>query len=126
MCRTRRAVRVLETSHPPTWYLPGTDGRPGSLEPAPGSSRCEWEGDAAFLTVVAGPARAERAAWAYRDAGPGRSWRCAARSPSTPRWWTAAPWPARSSAPQAGGFCGGWVTDDVVGPFTGVPGSAWW
>ena len=28
--------------------------------------------------------------------------------------------------PQAGGFYGGWITSDVVGPFKGEPGSWGW
>ncbi len=125
VCRTRRAWRVLETSHPPTWYLPRDDWRPGSLEAAPGSSFCEWKGVASYLTVVGGAQRAERAAWTYPEPTP----------PFAPLAGSVALYPQAVDActvdgervrPQDGGFYGGWVTDDVVGPFKGVPGSRNW
>ena len=125
VCRTSRAWRVLETSHPPTWYLPREDWLPGSLETAPGASLCEWKGLAGYLTVVGGGVRAERAAWTYPDPTPAFA---ALRD-------AVAVYPAAMDActvggervrPQAGGFYGGWVTSDVTGPFKGVPGSSWW
>lgn len=125
VCRTSRALRVLETSHPATWYLPEQDWLSGSLEPAAGTSVCEWKGLAGYLTVVGGGVRAERAAWTYPDPAPAYS---ALRG-------TVAVYPAAVDActvdgervrPQEGGFYGGWVTDDQVGPFKGVPGSSGW
>ena len=118
-------MRVLETSHPPTWYLPEADWLAGSLEPAAGSSLCEWKGDASYLTVVGGQVRAERAAWTYRAPVPAFA---VLRD-------AVAVYPAAMDRctvdgevvrPQDGGFYGGWVTDDVVGPFKGGPGSTWW
>lgn len=125
VCRTSRALRVLETSHPPAWYLPVADWLPGSLETAAGSSFCEWKGVASYLTVVGGGLRAEQAAWTYRDPVPAYA---ALRD-------TVAVYPAAVDAAfvdgeqvraQQGGFYGGWVTDDVVGPFKGEPGSTGW
>src|SRR5690349_25128554 len=62
---TTRAVRVLETSHPPAWYLPREDFVPGALEPAEGTSYCEWKGMAHYLDVVGGGGFAPAAAWTY-------------------------------------------------------------
>src|SRR5690349_21189791 len=62
---TRRAYRVLETSHPPVYYLPPDDVQPHLLRPAPGTSVCEWKGQAAYYDVVSGKRVAARAAWAY-------------------------------------------------------------
>jgi uncharacterized protein (DUF427 family) len=125
VCRTSRALRVLETSHPPVWYLPAADWAPGALQPAGGSSYCEWKGVAAYLDVVGGDRREQRAAWTYpepvpafavlRDAVavyPGRVDRCTVDGEVV--------------RPQEGGFYGGWVTDDVVGPFKGAPGTRFW
>jgi uncharacterized protein (DUF427 family) len=126
---TRRALRVLETSHPPTYYLPVDDVAAGALRPAAGSSWCEWKGAATYLDVVGGtpdaPVVAEGAAWtyprpaaAYADlAGhvslyPGRMDRCTVDGE-----------PVRA---QDGGFYGGWATSRVVGPFKGGPGSRGW
>ncbi len=125
VCRTRRALRLRETSHPPTWYLPAEDWLPGSLQPADGSSLCEWNGVASYLTVLGGAERADRAAWTYHEPTPAYA---ALRG-------TVALYPAAVDGcfvdrervrPQQGGFYGGWVTDDVVGPFKGGPGSRWW
>lgn len=121
---TRKAHKVLETSHPPTFYLPPEDVLPGALVPAEGRSVCEWKGTAVYWSVVAGGRVAERAAWSYPD--------------PTPEFAVIAGhvsfYPARlectvGSVPvsaQAGGFYGGWVTPEVVGPFKGEPGSWGW
>ena len=125
MCRTTRGTRVLETSHPPVWYLPREDWVPGSLEPAGGASFCEWKGVATYLDVVGGRTRAESAAWTYPDPVPAFA---VLRD-------AVAVYPGRMDAclvdgelvrPQEGGFYGGWVTDNVVGPFKGAPGTRGW
>ncbi len=130
VCRTRRAVRVLETSHPPTWYLPRDDWAPGALRPAPGSSYCEWKGAAAYLDVVArrpdGQEQvASRAAWTYPDPVPAFAVLrdAVAVYPAAVDRCTV---DGEQVRPQDGGFYGGWITDDVVGPFKGAPGSSGW
>src|ERR1700752_4871391 len=62
-----RALRVLETSHPPTYYVPLDDIVRAHLEPVAGGTYCEWKGDASYFDVVAGDRRAPRAAWTYRQ-----------------------------------------------------------
>jgi uncharacterized protein (DUF427 family) len=116
---------VLETSHPPTYYLPVADFQHGSLRPAAGRSFCEWKGVAAYFDVVAGSSVAARAAWGY------------------PRPTTAfrelldhvAVYPSAMDActvdgelviAQPGDFYGGWITSRVIGPFKGGPGSRSW
>ncbi|MBI1379070.1 MAG: DUF427 domain-containing protein [Frankiales bacterium] len=125
VCRSRRALQVLETSHPPTWYLPRDDWAPGALRPAPGSSVCEWKGTAAYLDVVAGDAVAPAAAWTYPDPLP--AFRALVGHVSL--------YPGRVDSvlvdgervrAQDGGFYGGWVTSSVVGPFKGGPGTWGW
>ena len=125
VCRTTRALRVLETSHPPGWYLPREDWLPGSLVAAAGTSFCEWKGVASYLDVVGSATRAPRAAWTYPEPVPAYA---VLRD-------AVAVYPAAVDActvdgqrvrPQAGGFYGGWITDDVVGPFKGAPGTLGW
>ena len=122
---TRRAVRLLETSHPPTWYLPRADFAAGALRDAPGSSFCEWKGRAVYLDVVVGGRVAPRVAWTYPDPSPPFAILrdCVALY--------AAPMDGcfvdgERVTPQPGGFYGGWITRDVAGPFKGVPGSTGW
>src|ERR671910_555369 len=64
---TTRALRVLETSHPPVYYFPPGDVRRDLLVPAPGSSFCEFKGGASYVTIVAGSRRSERAGWLYQN-----------------------------------------------------------
>jgi uncharacterized protein (DUF427 family) len=126
LCRTSRAVRVLETSHPPTWYLPVADWRPGALHRATGRSLCEWKGQAAYLDVVAPDGRvAAAAAWTYPEPYPAfeELRDHVALYPEAVDEVTVDGEPVR---PQPGSFYGGWVTDDVVGPFKGAPGSMGW
>lgn len=123
---TARAHRVLETSHPPVYYLPFDDVAPGALIPSGGrTTYCEWKGVASYYDVEAGGRRAERAAWTYRAPLPGYE---EIRD-------AIAFYPGRMDAcfvddervvAQPGDFYGGWITSDVVGPFKGEPGSSGW
>ncbi len=126
IARTGGALRVHETSHPPTWYLPREAFGPGVLREAAGSSWCEFKGSASYLDVVAPTGRvAERAAWTYLRPSPGFEaiaghvalYAAAMHSVTVD---------GVAVEPQPGGFYGGWVTPDVVGPFKGGPGSQGW
>ena len=125
IAETRRALRILETSHPPSYYFPPSDLRSDLLEPAPGRSICEFKGQAAYWSIRVGGRLSEAAAWSY-----------------------AAPWSPYGAlkdhlcfyagrvdacfidgepvVPQAGDFYGGWRSADVVGPFKGGPGTRGW
>ena len=125
IAQTRRAVRTLETSHPPSSYIPPDDIAPGVLIPAEGSSFCEWKGRARYFDVVAGAERRERAAWFYPDPTP----------PFAMLRDHVAFYAAAMNAcyvdgerivPQPGGFYGGWITSTVAGRFKGVAGSRYW
>ncbi|NNK47898.1 MAG: DUF427 domain-containing protein, partial [Gemmatimonadetes bacterium] len=65
VAETRRALRVLETSHPPVYYLPPADIDSSVVREATGSSYCEWKGLARYWDVVVGDFRVPRAAWSY-------------------------------------------------------------
>ena len=122
IARTTNALRVLETASPPTFYLPPDDIVVERLVPAAGRSTCEWKGEARYWALAARPEVA--VAWDYPRpfvefvelAGhlsfyPGRI-RCTVDGETV--------------RPQAGGFYGGWITDEIVGPYKGDPGTSGW
>ena len=118
---TRGAFRVLETSHPPTWYLPPDDVAEGVLSSSSARSTwCEWKGPATYWDVL----DLDAAAWSYEDPTPGfvdlRGY--LAFSPSR----LTCSVDGERARPQEGGFYAGWITDDVVGPFKGPPGTLGW
>ncbi len=122
---TTDAVRVLETSHPPVYYLPRTAFVPGSLEPAAGGSFCEFKGEAGYLTVVTGAVRADRAGWFYARPAAGFEAlrdRIAVYPAAMDRCLV----DGEVAPPQEGGFYGGWITSRVVGPFKGASGTSGW
>ena len=122
---TRDVVRVLETSHPPVYYLPIAAFAPGSLEPAAGRSFCEFKGAARYLSVRGGGTVAERAAWNYPTPSPGFEV-LADRVAVYAGPMDACIVDGEPVVPQPGGFYGGWITSRVVGPFKGSPGSRGW
>jgi uncharacterized protein (DUF427 family) len=122
---TARSWRVLETSHPPTYYLPREAFEAGVLRAAPGASMCEWKGQARYYDLVAGGAVATRAAWTYpRPAPPFAdiAGAVAVMASLVDRCTVN----GETVVAQPGGFYGGWITSAVVGPFKGVPGSMGW
>jgi uncharacterized protein (DUF427 family) len=125
VARTRASLRVLETSHPPTYYLPLDAFADGALVPAAGSSVCEWKGQAAYFDVVGGGRRAPRAAWTYPDPVPTYAV-LAGHVAVMPGLVDACFVDSEQVRAQDGGFYGGWITDRVVGPFKGGPGSRGW
>lgn len=125
IAETTRALRVLETSHPPAYYLPEEDFLPGSLRPTEGSSFCEFKGRAAYYDLVGGDAVADRAGWYYPSPSrgfehlvghvslyPGRMDRCTVDGETV--------------VAQDGDFYGGWITANIVGPFKGGAGTWGW
>ncbi|MBT0567782.1 DUF427 domain-containing protein [Williamsia sp. CHRR-6] len=122
---TTRGWRVLETSHPPTYYLPREAFVDGVLREAQGASYCEWKGVASYYDLVTPEKGAPRAAWTYLDPTPGFTairGAIAVMAAQVDR----ATVNGETVTPQPGGFYGGWVTSTVVGPFKGIPGSMGW
>jgi len=120
-----RALRVLETSHPPTLYLPLDDVAAGVLAPAAGSSFCEFKGRAVYFDVAAGGRVAERAAWHYPEPDPAYAALLGHVSFYPGRMDACWLGEERIRA-QAGDFYGGWITADLAGPFKGPPGTRGW
>jgi len=125
LANTHLRLRVLETFHPPTFYLPPEALDLSLLQPAEGRSFCEWKGFARYFDLVAPgpdgePRRLNRAIWQYPD--PTSAFRELAG------WYSLYPaamegcWvDGEAVLPQPGGFYGGWITSDVEGPFKGDP-----
>lgn len=119
------AIRVLETSHPPTFYIPPSDVRVEFLVPMTLRTWCEWKGQARYWTLRVGSAESAQAAWSYSE-------------PTTAFAELRdhlAFYPARVDAcyvgeeqvtRQAGDFYGGWITGNIRGPFKGGPGTLGW
>ena len=121
---TRSSIHTLETSHPPSYYIPPDSIAPGVLRGARGAAFCEWKGAALYWDVVVGDLVLPRVGWSYPT--PHRHLRCyATTSPSTLLRSTAR-LTAKRWVPQPGTFYGGWITPDLAGPFKGVPGSTGW
>lgn len=125
LASTRRAWRVLETSHPPVYYLPPQDVRMDHLVPSRRSSYCEWKGAARWFDVAVTDRRAEAAAWVYSQ--PTADF-AAIRDHVA---FYAGPMDGcfvdgERVTPQPGGFYGGWITANVDGPFKGGPGTVGW
>ncbi|WP_066530696.1 DUF427 domain-containing protein [Erythrobacter sp. CCH5-A1] len=122
---TRAAWRTLETSHPPTYYIPQSDIAMERLVPNAGQSFCEWKGMARYWDVVIGDTRLVGAGWSYPS--PARGFEGIAGHIA----FYAAPFDevtvdGEQVSPQPGGFYGGWVTSREAGPFKGIPNSRFW
>jgi uncharacterized protein (DUF427 family) len=125
IAETRRGVRVIETSHPPSYYFPPEDILPGVLLPNPQRSLCEWKGEARYFDVNANGRSLRAAAWSYpRPTAAFTSIRD--HVAFYPAGMDACMVDGEAVTPQPGGFYGGWITRHVAGPFKGVPGSQGW
>ncbi|HLK67571.1 MAG TPA: DUF427 domain-containing protein [Bryobacteraceae bacterium] len=122
---SRAAYRVLETSHPPTYYIPPADVRLEFLTPSPQRTFCEFKGSAGYWTLMVGTRVSREAAWSYSRP---------AQSYSMLRDYLAF-YPGRVDAcfvdderveVQEGDFYGGWITSNLTGPFKGGAGTRFW
>ena len=122
---TRRAYRVLETGHPPVYYVPPEDARVEYLSRTPRGSVCEWKGSAAYYTLTVGDRSAADAIWCYPDPTPAFA-PIARFLAFYPKEMDACLVDGVPVEAQPGGFYGGWITPDIVGPFKGAPGTWRW
>ncbi len=126
IAETARGHRVLETSHPPVYYIPRDDVSEGALIASGGRSHCEWKGAATYYDVVGGNGvRIPRGAWSYLDPDAGFD---AIRGAIAfyPAGMDVCEVAGERVTPQPGGFYGGWITRDITGPFKGEPGTMGW
>ena len=118
------SMRVLETASPPSFYFAPETVNTGLLRPARGSSFCEWKGEASYWTLAIPGQTLERVGWSYPS--------------PTPAFAAIAGWIAfypqqldcrvdqQRVEPQDGGFYGGWVTAEIIGPWKGESGTGGW
>ena len=122
---TTRALRVLETSHPPVYYIPLDDVRREYLAPGGRHTSCEFKGRADYYTIAHNGRRAVEAAWFYPQPSPGYE-QLADHVAFYPSRVDACFVDDERVEPQPGDFYGGWITADIVGPFKGGPGTTGW
>jgi uncharacterized protein (DUF427 family) len=124
IAQSHAPYRVLETSHPPTWYIPAADIHREFLAPSNQTSLCEWKGRASYWTIRAGGQISENAAWSYESPNPSFApiKGCLAFYPSRFECYV----DDELVLAQPGDFYGGWITHDIGGPFKGIPGSLSW
>lgn len=125
LAETTKAKRVLETSHPPSYYIPSEDIKTEYLIATSRKSICEWKGVSEYYDISVGDKYVNHAAWRYIQPTPNFI--------NIQEYYSF--YPSLMDAcyvndelvkPQAGGFYGGWITSDIVGPFKGEPGTWGW
>lgn len=123
---THRAVRVLETSQPPAYYVPRADVDANLLRPSSRRSVCEWKGVATYWSIDVGDGQvATDVAWSYEE--PVASYAAIAGhlafyAQALDECWV----DDERVVPNPGMFYGGWITSRVVGPFKGAAGTLHW
>jgi uncharacterized protein (DUF427 family) len=122
---TLSSFRVLETSHPPVYYLPPGNILPDTLTPSGRTSWCEFKGTATYLTLTHKKQTSVDAAWTYLDPSPGYE-QIAGHVAFYPARVDVCVIGLEPVQPQPGGFYGGWITSGIVGPFKGGPGTEDW
>jgi uncharacterized protein (DUF427 family) len=122
---THRAKRILETSHPPVYYIPPEDIKMECLLPGPRTTFCEFKGQASYYTISVNGKTIHNGAWYYSD--PSKGFESIANF--------VAFYPSKMDAcfvngeqvqAQHSDFYGGWITSRVVGPFKGGAGTQGW
>jgi uncharacterized protein (DUF427 family) len=125
VAETSRSYRVLETSHPPVYYIPQSDVKMEFLKPNAASSFCEYKGGARYWDLHIGARTSIAAAWSY--ASPSQAYLVLrdhlAFYPQRVDCCFVA---GEQVRPQEGDFYGGWITSNLDGPFKGGPGTRGW
>ena len=121
VAETTNSIRILETASPPTYYLPESALKVDLVE-LKESSFCEWKGTAGYLSLAG--SNLYPIGWFYRS--PTVSFSSIKNHvgfyPGRIKCWLE----GELVKPQPGFFYGGWVTDDLAGPFKGEPDTGWW
>jgi uncharacterized protein (DUF427 family) len=124
IAESERALRVLETASPPTIYIPPEDVRLELLQPAQGHSVCEWKGLASYFDVRHEDGHVARAGWAYPE--PKGAYAQLRDHIAFYAGRVECYLGSERVQPQAGDFYGGWITQEIVGPLKGDPGTEGW
>ena len=124
IAESNRCFRVLETASPPAFYIPPEDIDAETLRRAAGASFCEWKGVAQYWASANAQTGAGAIGWSYS--------RPTAAFAKIAGYFSFYPGRVECRVdgervrPQPGDFYGGWITNDVVGPFKGDPGTGHW
>jgi uncharacterized protein (DUF427 family) len=124
IARSVETIRVLETASPPTFYIPPVDVDRSLLVKVAGNSFCEWKGAATYWSLRTADADIPNVGWSYESP--------TSRFTAIAGYWSFYPAILTCSVageivrPQPGGFYGGWLTDEIIGPCKGEPGTAGW
>lgn len=128
IAETNRAIRVIETSQPPAFYIPIDDVKIEHLTPSIARSFCEWKGQASYYDLnrdlVDHGGQLDQVAWRYPKPNP--EFETLVDHLAFYAQKLTCTLDGEHVDPNEGSFYGGWVTSKVVGPFKGGPGSAWW
>ena len=122
---THRPIRILETSHPPVYYVPREDVAMEFLEPSPHTTHCEYKGEAHYYSLVVDDERRSNIAWHYPH--PSAGYEDLADHIAFYAWaLDEVTFDGETVTPQPGHFYGGWITSEIEGPFKGEPGTMGW
>ena len=125
IAETNRALRVLETSHPPVYYIPPSDIQQQLLGSTDHQSFCEFKGVATYYSLKVGENLSENAAWRYHNPSTGYE-SIKDHVSFYPQRVDACYVDSELVQSQEGDFYGGWITSDIEGPFKGAPGTSGW
>ncbi|NES20567.1 MAG: DUF427 domain-containing protein [Symploca sp. SIO3E6] len=125
LAQTQRAKRVLETSHPPSYYIPAEDIKLEYLTETSRKTFCEWKGWCLHYKVSVGQKQVNYGAWRYFKPSPNFV-SIQEYYSFYPRLMDACYVDDELVIPQAGNIYAGWITSDIVGPFKGEPGTMGW
>ena len=113
---TTDAYRLLETSHPPAYYIPRSAVDESLLRPNRRRTLCEWKGFAKYVDLEVGDRTVEAAAWSYPNPATGyediTDYLAFYPSKMDECWVD-----DDLVVAQASDFYGGWITPDIEGPF---------
>jgi len=126
IAETERAKRILETSHPPVYYIPPEDVKLEQyFSETPRTTFCEWKGGASYYTITVGEKIGTNAAWFYQH--PTHPYEALANHVAFyPGKMDACIVDGEQVQAQQGDFYGGWITNEIVGPFKGEVGTHGW
>ena len=124
IAQSNRTVRILETASPPVFYIPPEDVNAEYLEKQEMESICEWKGLATYWAIIIDGIKINNAGWSYPKpfSGYEQIKDYISFYPSKLDCFVG----DEQAKPQPGGFYGGWVTSEIIGPYKGEPGTSWW
>jgi uncharacterized protein (DUF427 family) len=124
VAETAKSIRALETGSPPAFYLPPEAVQRALLQASARRTCCEWKGEAEYFDVAGSDGFIRNALWRYPNA--------ADDAAVIAGWYACYPALLRCFVDdepvqaQPGGYYGGWITSEIVGPWKGTAGTGHW